>query len=36
VRAQQEPLVHQYERLVIQDRVDDGTQLKDAPKIYDY
>ncbi len=34
VHAQLETLVRQYERLVIQDRVDGGTQLKDALKIY--
>jgi hypothetical protein len=36
VRAQLEPLVRQYERLIIQDRVDGGTQRKDALKIYKY
>ncbi len=32
VHTQLEPLVRQYERLVIQDWVDDGTQLRDALK----
>jgi hypothetical protein len=36
VRAQLEPLLRKYERLVIQDRVDISTQLKDALKIYNY
>ncbi len=36
VRAQLEPLVCQYERLVIQDRADGGTQLKDALKNKNY
>jgi hypothetical protein len=36
VRTQLEPLVRQYENLVIQDRVDDGTHLRDALKIYNY
>jgi hypothetical protein len=40
VRTHLEPLVRQYYRLVIQvqfqDRVDDGTHLRDALKIYNY
>jgi hypothetical protein len=36
ISTQPEPLVRQYERLVIQDRVDDGTHLKDVLKIYNY
>jgi hypothetical protein len=36
VRTHLEPLVRQYERLVIQDRVNDGTDLRDALKIYNY
>jgi hypothetical protein len=36
VRTQLQPLVRQYERLVIQDRVDDDTHLRDALKIYNY
>jgi hypothetical protein len=36
VRTQLEPLVRQYERLVIQDRVDDDTHLRDALKTYNY
>jgi hypothetical protein len=36
VRTQLQPLVRQYERLVIQDRVDDDTDLRDALKIYNY
>ncbi len=31
-----EPLVRQYDRLVIQDRVDDDSHLRDALKIYNY
>ncbi len=37
VRTQLQPLVRQYERpLVIQDRVNDDTDLRDALKIYNY
>jgi hypothetical protein len=36
VHTQLEPLLCQYERLVIQDRVDDITHLRDALKIYNY
>ncbi len=36
VHTQLEPLVRQYDRLVIQDRVDDGTHLRDALKIYNH
>jgi hypothetical protein len=36
VRTKLEPLVCQYERLVIQGRVDDVTHLRDTLKIYNY
>jgi hypothetical protein len=36
VRTQLQPLVRQYERLVIQDRVDADTNLRDALNIYNY
>jgi hypothetical protein len=36
VRTQLQPLVRQYERLVIQDRLDDDRALRDALKIYNY
>jgi hypothetical protein len=36
LRTQLQPLVCQYERLVIQDRVDADTTLKEALKIYNY
>ncbi len=36
VRMQLQQLVRQYERLVIQDRVDADTDLRDALKIYNY
>jgi hypothetical protein len=36
VHTQLQPLVRQYERLVIQDRVDADTDLRNALKIYNY
>jgi hypothetical protein len=36
IRTQLQPLVRQYERLVIQDQVDADTNLRDALKIYNY
>ncbi len=36
VHTQLEPLVRQYDRLVIQGRMNDGTHLRDALKIYNY
>ncbi len=36
VRGRMEPLVRQYERLIVQDRVEAGTSLTGALKTYNY
>ncbi len=36
VHTQLQPLVRQYKRLVIQDQVDDDTDLRDVLMIYNY
>ncbi len=36
VRTRLEPLVHQYEKLILHDKVEAGMTLKDALKIYNY